>query len=209
MAGVSMLLAPSFVVSGRMFSHSDTPTELDKTLVVVRLSFIFLSLVFRSLGQMAEDVLKIPGELDLDKKRAAVEHRRCILLALLACTSPNNPTLKKLLSAGLLVTVKAWLDDILSGAIGTLSLLSLKVSVKPLPLPVSSHTIARSCYVFSLVLQEASTCCSTSFQVSKICLLLNPMLSTLIWERPSATLKSTRYAPERPTRPLSRLASRK
>jgi hypothetical protein len=84
---------------------------------------------------MAEDVLKIPGELDLDKKRAAVEHRRCILLALLACTSPNNPTLKKLLSNGLLVTVKAWLDDILSGAIGTLSLLSLEVSVKPLPCP--------------------------------------------------------------------------
>jgi hypothetical protein len=86
---------------------------------------------------MAEDVLKIPGELDLDKKRAAVEHRRCILLALLACTSPNNPTLKKLLSNGLLVTVKAWLDDILSGAIGTLSLLSLEVSGKPSPL--SSH----------------------------------------------------------------------
>ena len=68
---------------------------------------------------MAEDVLKVPGELDLDQKRAAVEHRRCILLALLGCTSPNNPTLKALLSNGLLVTIKSWLDDILSGAIGT------------------------------------------------------------------------------------------
>jgi len=65
--------------------------------------------------------LKIPGELDLDQKRAAAEHRRCILLALLACTSANNPTLKILLSNGLLVTVKSWLDDILNGAIGAFS----------------------------------------------------------------------------------------
>lgn len=66
--------------------------------------------------------MKIPGELDLDRKRAAAEHRRCILLALLACTSPNNPTLKKLLANGLLNTVKSWLDDILNGAIGTILL---------------------------------------------------------------------------------------
>lgn len=71
---------------------------------------------------MAADVLQIPGELDLDRKRAAAEHRRCILLGLLAGSSPNNPTLKKLLSDGLLVTVKSWLDDILAGAIGAFPL---------------------------------------------------------------------------------------
>lgn len=68
---------------------------------------------------MAEDVLKIPGELDLDKKRTAAEQRRCLLLAILADTPSTNPTLKSVLSNGLLVTVKSWLDDILNGAIGT------------------------------------------------------------------------------------------
>lgn len=109
---------------------------------------------------MAEDVLKIPGELDLDQKRAAVEHRRCILLALLACTSPNNPTLKTLLSNGLLVTIKSWLDDILSGAIGTSPCLVLPTG--------NSTTVNTCCVSFSRgdgsSLQEASTCCFTYFR---------------------------------------------
>ena len=67
---------------------------------------------------MAENVLKIPGELDLDTKRAVAEHRRCLLLALLACTPSSSPTMKTILSNGLLVTLKSWLDDILNGAIG-------------------------------------------------------------------------------------------
>lgn len=87
---------------------------------------------------MAADVLQIPGELDLDRKRAAAEHRRCILLGLLAGSSPNNPTLKKLLSDGLLVTVKSWLDDILAGAIGSVDLLlHLLSSIKDLPVTKS------------------------------------------------------------------------
>jgi hypothetical protein len=42
------------VVSGRLFSHSDTPAELDTTLVVVRLSFFFLSLFSRLLISWAD-----------------------------------------------------------------------------------------------------------------------------------------------------------
>ena len=67
---------------------------------------------------MAENVLKIPGELDLDKKRAVVEQRRCILLAVIGSTPDTNPTMNTILSNGLLDVVKSWLDDILNGAIG-------------------------------------------------------------------------------------------
>jgi len=91
---------------------------------------------------MAADVLQIPGELDLDRKRAAAEHRRCILLGLLAGSSPNNPTLKKLLSDGLLVTVKSWLDDILGGAIGKFPFL-LKPFFLAFAVTISRYHIAR------------------------------------------------------------------
>ena len=67
---------------------------------------------------MAENVLKIPGELDLDKKRAVVEQRRCILLAIIGSTPDTNPTMNAILSNGFIDIVKSWLDDILNGAIG-------------------------------------------------------------------------------------------
>lgn len=67
---------------------------------------------------MAEDVLKIPGLLDLDKKRLVVEQRRCILLAIIGSTPDSNPTVKVIVSNGFLNVVKSWLDDILNGAIG-------------------------------------------------------------------------------------------
>lgn len=99
---------------------------------------------------MAEDVLKIPGELDLDRKRAAAEYRRCILLLLLASTSPNNPTLKKLLADGLLATIKSWLDDTLNGAIGTGLLLFITSSIRDSLLNSSLARFTR--------LQEALIC---------------------------------------------------
>jgi hypothetical protein len=67
---------------------------------------------------MAENVLKIPGELDLYQKRAVVEQRRCILLAIIGSTPDTNPTMNTILSNGFLDVVKSWLDDILNGAIG-------------------------------------------------------------------------------------------
>jgi hypothetical protein len=72
---------------------------------------------------MAENVLKISGALDLDKKRLVVEQRRCILLAIIGSTPDTNPTMKAILSNGFLDVVKSWLDDILNGAIGASTLL--------------------------------------------------------------------------------------
>jgi len=109
---------------------------------------------------MAEDVLSIPGDLDLDQKRAVAEHRRCILLALLACTSPSNPTLKKLLSDGLLVTVKSWLDDILNGAIGA----SLRFSALTY-LFILFRLMFRRRRLSLSRFQEALICCFISYQV--------------------------------------------
>lgn len=82
--------------------------------------------------------MKIPGPLDVDKKRAVLEQRRCILLAIIACTPPTNPTIKAILSNGFLVVVKSWLDDILNGAIGgTDLLLHLLCSIVDLPVTKS------------------------------------------------------------------------
>jgi len=66
-----------------------------------------------------------------------LEQRRCLLLASIGSTAEsmsNNPTLKKLLNGGLLVTFKSWLDDILSVKVGGVDLLlHLLSNIAPLP----------------------------------------------------------------------------
>ena len=55
-----------------------------------------------------------------------LEQRRCLLLATLGSTAetvPGNTTLKALLHAGLLFTIKGWLDDILDDKVGGVDLL--------------------------------------------------------------------------------------
>lgn len=76
----------------------------------------------------------------------ALEQRRCYLLAAIGVTaekSPTNPTLKKLLNAGLLVTIKAWLDDILESRVGAIDLL-LHLLSNIIPLPVTKEMVTTS-----------------------------------------------------------------
>lgn len=75
-----------------------------------------------------------------------LEQRRCVLLAALGSTAesvPGNSTLKSLLNAGLLITVKAWLDDILDGKVGGVDLL-LHLLTNIIPLPVTKELVTVS-----------------------------------------------------------------
>lgn len=68
---------------------------------------------------MAASVDNIPGdETDLNKKKAILECRRCIILAIVGATPATNPSLPRILSNGYLGIVKNWLDDILKGSVG-------------------------------------------------------------------------------------------
>lgn len=75
-----------------------------------------------------------------------LEQRRCLLLAAIGSTAekmPSNPTLKNLLHAGLLVTIKTWLEDVLEGKIGSMDLL-LHLLSNIIPLPVSKEMVTSS-----------------------------------------------------------------
>ncbi len=75
-----------------------------------------------------------------------LEQRRCLLLAAIGSTSevmPDNPTLKSLLNAGLLVTIKGWLDDVLAGKVGGVDLL-LHLLSNIIPIPVTKEMVTDS-----------------------------------------------------------------
>ena len=69
--------------------------------------------------QKAESTEKVPASTD-DLKKAALEQRRCILLAIVGATPGSSPSLERVLSDGYLSSVKSWLDDILTGSVGEL-----------------------------------------------------------------------------------------
>ena len=76
----------------------------------------------------------------------ALEQRRCLLLAaigLTAETMPNNQTLVSLLNAGLLVTIKSWLAEIMDGKLGGVDLLLHLLSMIT-PLPVTKDMVTSS-----------------------------------------------------------------
>jgi hypothetical protein len=75
-----------------------------------------------------------------------LEQRRCLLLAAIGSTSemmPDNPTLKSLLNAGLMVTIKGWLDDVLAGKVGGVDLL-LHLLSNISPIPVTKELVTDS-----------------------------------------------------------------
>lgn len=74
---------------------------------------------------MASSVDKIPGDGDTTSKLASLEQRRCILLAIMGSTAPDNVGLKRSLERGLLTAVRLWLDEILSGKVGKLLVVSI------------------------------------------------------------------------------------
>ena len=71
---------------------------------------------------MAASTDSIPGALDTQLKTAILVQRRAILLAILGSTASNNIALKTILSNGVLIVVKTWLDDILNKSVGKLPL---------------------------------------------------------------------------------------
>ena len=76
----------------------------------------------------------------------ALEQRRCLLLAVLGSTAesmPNNLSLISLMNAGLLVTIKSWLSDILEGNVGGVDLLLHLLSMIT-SLPVTKDMVTSS-----------------------------------------------------------------
>lgn len=59
----------------------------------------------------------IPPEL----KKKALDYRRSLILAMVANTPVDYPSVERLLSRGYLNTVKAWLDEILQNPEGKLA----------------------------------------------------------------------------------------
>ena len=66
---------------------------------------------------MCANVDSMPGA-DAESKKAALVSRRCIALALVGSTPSSNSSLSTILQDGYLGTVKQWMDDTLSGAVG-------------------------------------------------------------------------------------------
>jgi len=76
----------------------------------------------------------------------ALEQRRCLLLAAIGSTAesmPNNQTLISLMNAGLLVTIKSWLAEIMDGKLGGVDLLLHLLSMIT-PLPVTKDMVTSS-----------------------------------------------------------------
>lgn len=90
-----------------------------------------------------------------------LEQRRCLLLAALGATAetvPGNSTLKNLLKAGLLITIKGWLDDILDSKVGGIDLL-LHLLTNIIPLPVTKELVTDSKLGKTVTLVEKHKLC--------------------------------------------------
>lgn len=87
---------------------------------------------------MSQSIDNIPGVAENSNKVAALEQRRCVLLAILAATPSNNESLHRILSSGLLTSLRPWLDDILTGTVGGVDfLLYFLSSIASLPVTKS------------------------------------------------------------------------
>jgi len=91
------------------------------------------SLLVHCTSQKLDGVDKIAADTDKAKK-AVLEQRRTIVLAVVGGTPTDSPSLSHLLAKGYLDSVKTWLDDILSGLDGKIiSFLAMSFSPPPLP----------------------------------------------------------------------------
>jgi hypothetical protein len=94
--------------------------------------------------QKAESPDKIPAESH-EIKKAVLEQRRGIILAIVAATPDSSPSLERVLSNDYLSVVKVWLDQVLDGSVG--ELLPYRPRSIPLSWFVSSHLLSSS-YLF-------------------------------------------------------------
>jgi hypothetical protein len=70
-----------------------------------------------SFSQMASGTESVAGD-DIERTKAILVSRRCIILALVGSTPVGNTSLDLILQNGYLSSVKLWMDDILSGSVG-------------------------------------------------------------------------------------------
>lgn len=80
-------------------------------------SQVFVLLLPRKLFQMASILDSVATE-DIERKKAALISRRCLVLALVGSTPSSVSSLDLILQNGYLSSVKAWMDDILGGSLG-------------------------------------------------------------------------------------------
>jgi hypothetical protein len=78
--------------------------------------------------QKAESSEKIPGASD-EIKKAVLEQRRAIILAIVGATPDSSPSLERVLSNDYLSGVKVWLDQVLDGSVGKLRVTSISTSI--------------------------------------------------------------------------------
>jgi hypothetical protein len=91
--------------------------------------------------QKAQSYEKIPAASD-EIKKAVLEQRRAIILAIVGATPDSSPSLERVLSNDYLSGVKVWLDQVLDGSVG-------KLRVTPMSTSINSVVFAR---VFSPML---------------------------------------------------------
>jgi hypothetical protein len=87
--------------------------------VKTNLSFPTSLTCLRQSLQKAKSFEKIPAASD-EIKKAVLEQRRAIILAIIGATPENSPSLDRVLSNDYLSGVKVWLDQVLDGSVGEL-----------------------------------------------------------------------------------------
>jgi hypothetical protein len=78
--------------------------------------------------QKAHSSEKIPAASD-ESKKAVLEQRRAIILAIVGATPDSSPSLERVLSNDYLSGVKVWLDQVLDGSVGTLQVALMSTSI--------------------------------------------------------------------------------
>jgi hypothetical protein len=95
--------------------HSTSPLPTND--LIFSFAYVFLYLSY-SVVQMASSHNSIAGDTNEAKKEILVS-RRCIVLALVGSTPIDASILTSILKDGYLSIVKHWMDEILSGSVGT------------------------------------------------------------------------------------------
>jgi hypothetical protein len=85
--------------------------------------------------QKVESSEKIPAASD-EIKKAVLEQRRAIILAIIGATPDSSPSLERVLSNGYLSGVKVWLDQVLDGSVGELRVTPISTSIDSVVLVV-------------------------------------------------------------------------
>ena len=78
--------------------------------------------------QKAQSAEKIPATSD-ESKKAVLEQRRAIILAIVGATPDSSPSLERVLSNDYLSGVKVWLDQVLDGSVGKLQAALMSTSI--------------------------------------------------------------------------------